>query len=144
MAETSVSKECDCPVPADHKDFHAGFRDGWCRNCGRKLNPDWLSTDENFNRFFDHLAATPGVHPEFVEHCRRRELAGRPEFGCLFLDRENEIEGCEEVADFANYMMFSLLRRRREGRHENTAKALEAARHAAIAHRLALELASED
>lgn len=143
MPEVSATRECDCPVPRDHKEFNPGYRDGWCRVCGGWINPEWLSTDENFDEFFGHLALVPGVGPEFVDHCRERELAGRPIFGHQFLARNNDIEASEEVSDFANYMLFRCLRKRREGKPENRPKALQAAYHAAMAHRLALELAAE-
>jgi hypothetical protein len=143
MPERSVTRECDCPVPRDHREFSPGFRDGYCRHCGGWINPAWLSTDETFDEFFDHLARIPGVTPAFIQHCRQRELAGRPVFGHEFLARNNDIEASEEVADFANYMLFRCLRKRREGKPSNRAKALRAAHHAALAHQLALELAAE-
>jgi hypothetical protein len=107
------------------------------------LDDRWLSTDSNFDEFFDHLSQSPDVPQAFVEHCRYRERAGRPVFGNRFHGRNNEREAAEEVADFAIYMLLGQLKRRRLGLPENRAKAMEAARHAAIAWRLAWELDQE-
>lgn len=119
-------------------------RPGWCRVCGVQLDRRVLSSDENFAEFFDHLLTSPDVHANFVNHCRAREVAGRDTFGLAYLSRENELEATEEVADYGIYLYLAMLRRKREGREVNWAKALEATRHAAIAHQLALELAAEE
>jgi hypothetical protein len=115
----------------------------FCRTCGVRLSEEWLSTDENVSEFFDLVAPSPDVHDHFIQHCRDRERAGRDEFGLSYLIRDNEHEAMEEVADFAIYMYLTGLQRRRQGRYHHEAKALEAVRHAAIAHRLAAELAGE-
>lgn len=114
-----------------------------CLRCGGSLDPEWQSSDETFAEFFDHLACSPDVEAAFVEHCRMREEAGRPVFGQSFHRRNNEREAMEEVADFANYMLFGCLKRRRLGSEEQRAKAMEAARHAAIAWKLAVEIDQE-
>lgn len=129
---------CDNPVR------HANHRYNCCGNCLRVLNEDWLANDRTFNEFFGYLAELPDVPTGFVEQCRARERAGRLTFGNSFHGRDNEIEATEEAADFAIYMMLGQLKRRRLGRPEDRAKALEASRLVARAWQLAMELDAEN
>lgn len=126
---TSPLAQCDCPVPKESARWKLH-----CRACAGYIDPSWTSNDETFAEFFDQLKALPGVDATFIEHCRRRELAGRPEFGNSFLARENCLEALEEAADLALYSNLHLLKCRREGKREEVELALEAARLAALAY----------
>ena len=126
---------CTCPIPREKS-----YDPGSCRNCGKRLDPSWVSNDANFNAFFRQLLALPGVERSFIAHCRSREVAGRDTFGYAFTNRNNAAEGLEEAADLAIYCYLSLLHARREGRREHVELALEAAQRAGEAHELLLRL----
>jgi len=125
-----MGRECDCPTPQD-----AGKnRPGYCRICGGRISERWTSNDRTIQEFMDHLLSLPGVDPALIHQCVKRERTGREEFGHKFLARENEAEALEELADFVNYLLFRVLRARREGRPEKLEFVLQAAHHAALAY----------
>lgn len=126
---------CDYPRPK-------GWRPSECIQCGRFIDPSYVSNDANLNEFFNHLASIPGVSPDFVEKCKARERAGRDEFGLKYLgsDRHNPKESHEEAADFAMYLYLHLLKCQRNGTYQDTATVMEACAHVASAWNLASKL----
>lgn len=85
------------------------------------MDPEWVSSDETFNEFFDRLAeSVPGASDfeAFRAQCAARERAGRQTFGVQYLDRRNAIEALEEAADGANYLFFHALQKVKQGRRE--------------------------
>ena len=116
------------------------IRPGYCRFCGGRIDPEWVSSDATFAEFFDQLAELPGVPSDLIEQCRDRELAGRETFGFAYLARDNPKEAREEIADFVLYIRLHLLCARREGRPEKVEAALRAAHHAALAYEITREL----
>lgn len=125
-----MRRDCECEAPQDHREFHAGFRDGWCRYCGGFLNPDWLTSTEGLQAFLDAAL----VDPVTAAHCHVREQAGRDEFGLAYLSRNNPAEGREEAVDGCNYAYFESLKDRRVGSRDLDFDLLDAARHFALAH----------
>jgi hypothetical protein len=120
---------CRCQSPRLN-DRRAGF----CRRCGQRLNPRWLSSDETLAAFQTEVARLPGVTPGILIDSHRRERAGRDEFGLRYLGRDNCAEGLEEAADLLNYAFFQWLNDRRAGVEEIDPDLLDAAHHAALAY----------
>src|SRR4051794_17482384 len=88
---------CACPKPRNPTDPR---KQGACQ-CGKVLDPAWVSSDATFNEFFGRLreAIFPVVGAEFdsfVAQCKQRELAGRDTFGFEYLARSNITEAYEE------------------------------------------------
>jgi hypothetical protein len=120
---------CRCQSPRLN-DRRAGF----CRRCGNRLSPRWLSSDETLAAFQTEVARLPGVTPGILIDSHRRERAGRDEFGLKYLGRDNCAEGLEEAADLLNYAFFTWLNDRRAGVEEIDPDLLDAAHHAALAY----------
>jgi hypothetical protein len=120
---------CRCQSPRLN-DRRAGF----CRRCGNRLSPRWLSSDETLAAFQTEVARLPGVTPGILIDSHRRERAGRDEFGLKYLGRDNCAEGLEEAADLLNYAFFQWLNDRRAGVEEIDPDLLDAAHHAALAY----------
>ena len=114
---------CDCipPLPGPERE---GFRNHLsCRKCGRLIDEEILSSDQNLRAFFDDIArALPAITPAFHDlrfQCELREHAGRGHFGLKYLARDNLAEGREEEADGLTYIYLDLLRCQREGWDED-------------------------
>jgi hypothetical protein len=120
---------CRCQSPRLN-DRRAGF----CRRCGNRLSPRWLSSDETLAAFQTEVARLPGVTPGILIDSHRRERAGRDEFGLKYLGRDNPAEGLEEASDLLNYAFFDWLNDRRTGVEEIDPDLLDAAHHAALAY----------
>lgn len=127
--------QCDYPKPK-------GWRPNECVQCGRSIDPAYVSSDTTVEEFFSHLASIPGVDPGFIQQARDREKAGRDTFGMKYLgnERNNPAEAREEAADLAMYLHLHLLKCYREGQYEDVATAMEAAAHAAAAWKLLARL----
>ena len=126
---------CDYPNPK-------GWRPSECVQCGRAIDPSYVTNDANLDDFFNHLGSIPGIDPTFIEQCKARERAGRDTFGLKYLgkERNNPREAHEEAADFTMYLYLHLLKCHRNGTHEDIATAMEACAHAATAWKLASRL----
>lgn len=134
-------KECRCPKPAP---FSPPAKAHTCCRCGFWINPTWGSTDENVNAFFGRLEeSTPSgewwLEP-FVDHCKRREHAGRKKFGLEYLVRDNPAEGLEEACDGALYAHLDVLQAKRAGNDDDMDAALTAAYHFGKAYEALLRL----
>lgn len=92
-----------------------------------------VSTDENFQSFFRWLLEIPGIDPDFIPYCLRRERYGRDRYGLAYLGKDGPREAMEEAADLAIYCYLHLLRSKRDGTPQEKEKALEASVHAAKA-----------
>jgi hypothetical protein len=109
-------------------------RPEYCRTCGVRLNPRWVSSDDTLAAFQTEVARLPGVTPGILIDSHRRERAGRVEFGLRYLGRDNCAEGLEEASDLHNYAFFDWLNDRRSGVEEIDPDLLDAAHHAALAY----------
>jgi hypothetical protein len=109
-------------------------RPEYCRTCGVRLDPRWVSNDDTLAEFQTEVANLPGVTPGILIDSHRRERAGRQEFGLKYLSRCNPSEGLEEASDLLNYAFFDWLNDRRAGIEEIDPDLLEAAHHAALAY----------
>jgi hypothetical protein len=109
-------------------------RPEYCRTCGVRLDPRWVSNDDTLAAFQTEVARLPGVTPGILIDSHRRERAGRQEFGLRYLGRCNPSEGLEEASDLLNYSFFDWLNDRRAGVEEIDPDLLEAAHHAALAY----------
>jgi hypothetical protein len=109
-------------------------RPEYCRTCGVRLNPRWLSNDETLAAFQTEVARLPGVTPGILIDSHRRERAGRVEFGLRYLGRDNDAEALEEYADGLIYAHLSRLNDIRAGIEELDPDLLDAAHHAALAY----------
>lgn len=134
---------CTCRVPRPSPNPRSNDA---CVRCGRELDDAWRTSDETVSEFFDRLANAQVEDLEsFRLHCAQRELAGREEFGYVYLSRNNPVEAMEEAADGALYSYFDTLVARREGDDtpERESWAYLAASHFARAHYALRRLISE-
>jgi len=107
---------------------------GYCRRCGIRLDPRWISSDETMGQFYKPVMDLPGVRPGTIVQAQARERDGRDLFGLNYLSRSNEEEALEEFSDALNYAAFSWLVDRRAGIEEIDPDLLDAAHHTALAH----------
>lgn len=148
-------RECNCIVPRPRGATpNKPNDDERCVECGLYINPAWTSNDGTMAEFFDRLeeslfplgvlAATPNddlrAFHAFRLQAEVREIAGRRRFQHRHLGRDNPREATEEAADFANYMLYSLLADRRRGEREEWPIALSGAADAFRAWRWAVAL----
>lgn len=120
---------CACEHPREND-----RRPGYCRRCGVRFNPKWLSSDENLTAFLTRVAQLPEITPAAILHAQRRERAGRKAFGLSYIGRDNDAEGQEEAADGLIYAALSWLNDCRNGTEEIDPDLLDAAHHFAMAH----------
>lgn len=133
---------CQCRKPGNPSNPR---RSGSCVKCGKHFGPEWVSSDETFNQFFDRLRdSIPTVGPEFdafLLQCKQRELAGRDTFGYAYLDRDNVVEAYEEAVDGALYSFLDVLATIRDnGDDPDIGFALTAAASFYSAYRALVEL----
>jgi hypothetical protein len=121
--------KCRCETPREND-----RRPGYCRRCGKGLNPCWISSDDTLAAFQSEVAKLPGVTPGILIDSHRRERAGRVEFGLKYLGRDNDAEAQEEYADGLIYAHLSRLNDIRNGVNELDPDLLDAAHHAALAY----------
>jgi len=129
-----VTSYCTCESPVESLDRRTS---AVCAACGRRFSPEWYADDRAVAGFYDRLALAMFAEesfPHFRALAEARERTGRPIFGLRYLTRDNVADAAEEAADGANYAMFELFQKRRQGWDTADDLLLDAARHFALAY----------
>ena len=131
-------------------------REDYCQ-CGRRLDPECLSSDATVDAFYtrlsealfsyDKLTGELMVEPwfeAFVAEAKARERAGRGRFGFQYLARDNKFDANEEWTDGSNYLLFDSLQTIRDmGVDNDVDLVLDTMKYAALAYRGTLRLAAK-
>ncbi len=118
-----------------------------------RLSGEWRASNSDLAQPRLRVQDTaPSHRPPIHQHLRRlraprppaRELAGRDYYALRFHGIDNEAEAMEEAADWANYLAFGVLKRRREGRETHDDLALRAVFHIWQAYVATCEIQRKD
>lgn len=117
---------CDVPRPFSH-------RPQSCRNCGRYIDPAYLSNDQNVESFASYLRSLPDVDDSFIRYVKGVEAQTRRERGYDYLEGDARSKGLALAAELALQSHFYLLWCKRNNHEANLGAAMEAASFAAKA-----------
>jgi hypothetical protein len=127
--------ECQCQVPRPRR-----YKGGSCVVCAKRIDPKYISSDENLAEFYAILADIPDVHAGMLHQAAAREREGRVHYGLAYLGKDNPREASEEVADLVIYCYLHWLRARRDGYDVDMAALVEAVVHGSAAYNALMRL----